>query len=507
MTFNSISFLIFFPVVTLVYFWLPHRIRRIWLLAASYYFYMCWNVRYAVLMALSTLITYAGGLLIGRSQAIEDETRRRRRKRLWLALCMVSNLGILFVFKYFYFALGFLNTLLSPFSIEIVQPGFTLLLPVGISFYTLQALGYAMDVYNGAIQPEKNVGRYALFVSFFPQLVAGPIERSKNLLSQMYERHFFNYDRVKSGLLLMLWGYFQKLVIADRVAVFVTSAYSGYANQSGLVLVIATLLFAVQIYCDFAGYTYIAIGAAQVMGFRLRDNFRQPYFAASMQAYWSRWHISLSTWLGDYIFTPLVWSRWTSRLPIIGKRIHKPPKYASLMVTFLISGLWHGANWTFVIWGGLHGVFQVMGGVLAKPRAKLYKKLKVDKTTLSFRFGQILTTFLLVCFSYIFFRANSVAAAFAIIARIPFTLRPWVLFDGTLYTLGLNQTEFTLTLFFIGVLTVGDLLQTKYKVRETLAKQNLVFRWTFYLFAILTIVVFGVYGPQYNATPFIYFQF
>ena len=343
MLFNSIDFLIFFPIVTIAYFLIPHKFRYLWLLAASYYFYMCWNPKYALLMATSTVITWASGILIDRvnNKKNKTEQEKTKEKKLWVALSFISNLAILFFFKYFDFALANVNAVLTQFNFELIQPAFDVVLPVGISFYTFQALSYTVDIYRKEIYAEKNILKYALFVSFFPQLVAGPIERSKNLLIQFNKENHFDYDRVKNGLLLMLWGFFMKLVIADRVAMVVDQVYNNYAQYAGFEIAIATVFFAIQIYCDFGSYSNIAIGAAQVMGFTLMENFRQPYFSKSVAEFWRRWHISLSSWFRDYLYIPLG-----------GNRKGKVRKYINLMIVFLTSGLWHGASWHFVVWGG-----------------------------------------------------------------------------------------------------------------------------------------------------------
>ena len=341
MLFNSFSYLIFFPIVVLLYFAIPYKARYLWLLAASYYFYMAWNPKYALLMALSTVLTYLSGLLIGRetrlTATVEAGSPVYRnaifRRKLWVFLSMISNLSILFLFKYFDFFIDNVNRVLGHLGMELLNPTFDVILPVGISFYTFQALSYTMDVYRGEIYVEKNLFKYALFVSLFPQLVAGPIERSKNLLVQINRRHTFDYERVKNGLLLMLWGFFLKLVIADRVAVIVNTVYNGYTNYHGLILAVATLFFGIQIYCDFYAYSLIAKGSAQVLGFRLMDNFKQPYFSRSIGEFWHRWHISLSTWFRDYLYIPLG-----------GNRKGTLRKYINVMIVFLVSGLWHGAN-------------------------------------------------------------------------------------------------------------------------------------------------------------------
>ena len=497
MLFNSISFLIFFPVVTLVYFLIPHKIRYLWLLGASYYFYMCWNPQYALLMATSTLLTYLSGLLIDQANKMEDQRKRNFWRKFWVAVSLILNLSILFFFKYFDFAVDNLNRVLGALNITLVQPEFDVILPVGISFYTFQALSYTMDVYRGDIYVERNVAKYALFVSFFPQLVAGPIERSKNLLTQIGQRHTFSFTRARDGLLLMLWGYFQKLVIADRVAILVNSVYGTWQHQTGVPLLVATLFFAIQIYCDFASYSNIAIGAAQVMGFKLMDNFDTPYFATSVAGFWRRWHISLTTWFRDYLYIPLG-----------GNRCGKVRHYLNIMIVFLASGLWHGASWTFVLWGFFNGAFQVVGSLLKPVRDRLVRIFLIDRSSFSHKLLKAAVTFGLINFTWVFFRADSIYAAIEIFKRFKNYFYPWMLVDGSLFTLGLKEPEFYLTLICIGVLFVVSLL--KYKgmhIRETLAKQGLWFRWLIYILAILAILNLGVYGPEFDASQFIYFQF
>ena len=293
MLFNSYEFLVFFPIVVLIYFIVPKKIRYVWLLIASYYFYMGWNAKYALLLLTSTVITYISGLLLA---AVKKEGKYEKAiKKSIVAVSFASNLSILFFYKYFDFAIENINVILAKFQMELLNPEFDVLLPVGISFYTFQALSYTMDVYRGDIYAEKNPLKYALFVSFFSQLVAGPIERSKNLLKQISQPHKFSYEKMCEGLMLMLWGYFMKMVIADRIAIFVDAAYGTEVLYDGKYLLLASVLFAFQIYCDFAGYSTIAIGAAKVMGFDLMENFNCPYYAESVAEFWRRWHISLSS--------------------------------------------------------------------------------------------------------------------------------------------------------------------------------------------------------------------
>ncbi len=483
MLFNSVSFLLFFPAVLLVNFALPHRARPLWLLAASYYFYMRWNPAYALLMLTSTAITYLSGLLI---------RRMRRRAKLWVALSFLSNLGILFFFKYYRFAAESLTALLWRFGVTWQAPVVDVLLPVGISFYTFQALSYTMDVYRGDVEAETSFLRYALFVSFFPQLVAGPIERSGHLLSQLAEKRPFDPEKFKSGALLMLWGYFQKMVIADRAALVVDQVYGCHEAYAGWTLVLATVLFAVQIYCDFGGYSAIAIGASRILGVELMQNFRQPYFARSVSEFWRRWHISLSTWFRDYLYIPLG-----------GNRRGVLRKYLNLMITFVLSGLWHGANWTYVAWGALNGAFQIIGD--AKNRL-----LKTQRRGQSFslRLLQRAVTFALICFTWVFFRAASMGDALCILRSMFSVNNLWIFTDGTLKTLGLTTLEWVVLAGSIGVLWAVDAARERGAAFQAqLARQPIAFRWMAYVCAIVFILLFGVYGVGFDAGQFIYFQF
>jgi D-alanyl-lipoteichoic acid acyltransferase DltB (MBOAT superfamily) len=500
--FNSLSFLVFFPVVSLFYFILPEKARNYWLLAASYYFYMNWNAKYALLLFGCTLVTYISGWLIGVSRkedqdAVPKKQRRTGSAKLYVAVSFLLNLGLLCWFKYTNFFLDNFRAVMQTFGVGIPVPNFDIVLPVGISFFIFQALSYTMDVYRGKVRVEKNFLKYALFVSFFPQLVAGPIERSDHLLKQFDEKHKLEPIRVERGLMLMLWGYFQKMVLADRVALLVNQVFNYYTAYAGFEIVAGAVFFAVQVYCDFAGYSNIAIGAAQVMGFDLMQNFREPYLARSVGEFWRRWHISLTLWFRDYLYFPLGGSR-------TGKLRH----YLNIMVVFLVSGLWHGAMWTYVIWGGMNGLFQMIGSLTAKRRAQFRQALHIKSTAFSYKLLQVCATFCLVDFSFIFFRANSVSDAFGMIARLFSTFNPWILLDGTLYTLGLNQKDFLITLAAVGVLFAVDVFHRKgMELRSSLLRQNRLFRWAVCYGAIFTILIFGSYGPDYNAASFIYFRF
>lgn len=494
MLFNSFQFLIFFPAVTLIYFIIPKKLRYIWLLAASYFFYMCWNVKYIILIAASTGITWFCGLMLGRCG-------KPGGKKLIVAGGVLSNLFILFFFKYFDFFLDNINRLLKVFHLTMLDNPFSFLLPVGISFYIFQALGYLIDVYRGDTEPERNLLRYALFVSFFPQLVAGPVERSGRLLKQLRDvdkMKLWNYDRIASGFVMMAWGLFQKMVIADRLAIFVDAVFSNVHACGTVETVLGAIAFSFQIYCDFAGYSAVAIGAARVMGFELMENFNTPYFAVSIADFWHRWHISLSTWFRDYVYIPLG-----------GNRRGKGKKYRNLLITFLASGLWHGASWTYVVWGGLHGLYQIIGEALKPVKAKVMEKCGVRTGAESFRLGQIMITFCLTAFAWIFFRAETLSGAFYYLQRMFTRWNPWVLFDQSLYTWGLDMVEFHILMAALAVLLLADLVRYRKQmdIGCFLQKQNLWFSWAVVILLVIGILVYGEYGIHFDSKQFIYFAF
>lgn len=499
MQFNSIDFMLYFPVVLALYFLVPKKLREVWLLAASYYFYMSWNAKYAVLIGGSTVITYISGLLMARYPG--KDAGQVRAKKLIMFFCMGINLGILAVFKYGNFALESVASVLQMLHISTVQRRLNLLLPVGISFYTFQALGYIVDVYRGDVEVERRFTRYALFVSFFPQLVAGPIERSRNLLLQMKNIEtikLWNARRTASGAILMVWGFFMKMVIADRAALLVDTVFNQYRMYGSAELTAAILGFTIQIYCDFGSYSMIAIGAARIMGFELMENFNTPYFARSIRDFWGRWHISLSTWFKDYLYIPLG-----------GNRKGQFRKAVNIMIVFLVSGLWHGANWSFVVWGGLHGLYQVIGDGLKPYKQKMTEIFQVKTECLSWKFLQTAVTFFLVAFAWIFFRADTVADAFGIIKRIVTKPTPWLFSNGGIYQLGLDRVEMNILIIAAVILFLVDLIRYRKKqmLDAFLFEQNLWFEWLVVIGLIAMIFLFGEYGPMFDAQQFIYFQF
>lgn len=489
MLFNSLKFLIFFPIVTLVYFLIPQRVKYLWLLAASYYFYMCWNPEYAILIAISTVITWLSGVFI-------DKGKTPLARKLTVAASFTINLAILFYFKYFYFTMDNINALRAFMHLDALKPRFDVILPVGISFYTFQALSYTVDVYRGDVEPEKNPLKYALFVSFFPQLVAGPIERSKNLLSQVNAEHHFDYNRARCGLLVMLWGFFLKLVIADRAAIVVNTVYNDMSNFTGVQLAAATVCFAVQIYCDFESYSTIAKGAARVMGFELMDNFHQPYFSCSIAEFWRNWHISLSTWFKDYLYIPLG-----------GNRKGSVRKYMNLMIVFLVSGLWHGASWNFVIWGAVHGMYQVVGGITANFRRFFCAVLGIDRDTAQYRWFQRIITSALVTFAWIFFRSADLTQSVAVIKSIFTNFAPWSLYNGGLCAMGLDISNIAVLFAAAAVLFCVSVAKSRGEITGYIENMHVFARWPIYFGLLFSVLIFGIYGPQFSAAQFIYFQF
>ena len=498
MLFNSIDFLIFLPIVLVIYYIIPMKYKHIWLLISSYYFYMCWNAKYVLLIFVSTVITYLSGILIDKVEKTwPDVNDIGKYKKLILALSFVSNLGILFYFKYINFTLDIVTRVLSKMNISMNVPVFDVILPVGISFYTFQALSYSVDVYRGEVAPEHDFFRYALFVSFFPQLVAGPIERSKNLLTQLREPRKFDFGYAFDGILLMLWGFFLKIVLADRIAIFVDTVYGDCEHYQGIYLIVATVLFAVQIYCDFSGYSSIAMGTAKLLGIELMDNFNAPYLSTSVADFWRRWHISLTSWFKDYLYIPLGGSK---------KGILR--KYFNKMIVFMLSGLWHGAQLTFVVWGAINGLYQVIGEILMPIRKKVSDIIGINRNSEGFYALSAIATFALVDFTWIFFRADSLGRAIYIIKSILNTENIWTLFDGSLYNCGLDEKNFRLMVIAVIILLIADILKRKgIRVREIILRQDGYIKCLVVSFSILLIMVFGKYGPAYDAVNFIYFQF
>lgn len=495
MFFNSLHYVLFLPLVVAFYFFIPARRRWVFLLAASYYFYMCWKMEYIVLIAASTLVDYFAGLRMG-------QTKDRGKRKRYLVLSLISNLGILFAFKYFNFFNESARAAFSYFDITYNIPYFDVLLPVGISFYTFQTLSYTIEVFRGRQKPEKHLGIFALYVAFFPQLVAGPIERSTNLLPQFYKEQKFSYDNATNGLKLIIWGLFKKVVIADRIGVMVATIFNNPQQYSGVEYILGASLFAYQVYCDFSGYSDIAIGTAQIFGIKLMTNFRRPFHAISLSELWQRWHISLSTWFRDYLYIPLG-----------GSRGSKWRTYFNVFFIFFVSGLWHGAAWTYVIWGSVHGIFLVLEMFSLNARKRLFGRFNFNEKNILYRGLGLLYTMTIFNFALLIFRALNVQDAFYMIRHlfdgVPKMLHGLVSGDylvvrELLRGLGLSQKELIVVILAIVVLEGAQLLQIRGSLREQLSRKPMPLRWAVYYSLVASIIFFGAFNMSQQ---FIYFQF
>lgn len=489
MLFNSIQFAVFFPVVTAVYFALPNRYRVPFLAVASYIFYMAWVPSYVFLLLFSTFVSY------GAARVIENSKSVGMRRTMFVAGLGV-NLGILFLFKYFNFFNDSLQWLFSLFSLPYHTPDWRLLLPVGISFYTFQTVGYVVDVYRGQVPAERNPWLFALYVSFFPQLVAGPIERAGSLMPQLRAHHDLDYQLATDGMKLMAWGLFKKVVVADRLGSIVAVVYANPENYTGPALAIATIMAAWQIYCDFSGYSDIAIGAAQIMGIRLMNNFERPFFARSLPELWRRWHISLTTWFRDYLFFPMGGSR--------GGALNT---MRNVVVVFAICGLWHGANWTFVLWGTFTGVLLCASMVTQPLRRAVTARLGFNRIPRIHAAMQTLITFGLFSIVGILFRAQNIQDAAAIYSRL-FTgwLDPYQggSFRDFVYTLGLTKVEtFWLAVGVLAILIGVEAVQERGPIAPRIQRYPVWARWCMYYAFILLVICLGVF----DESPFVYFQF
>ena len=469
MVFNSLQFLVFFGIVTSAYFLLAHKYRWALLLLASCYFYMAFLPVYLGILGLTIVIDYFAGIYLERFQG--------GAKKIFLGCSLLANLGVLAVFKYYFFFSDNFNFLANYFSLPVHFPVFNFLLPIGLSFHTFQAMSYTIEVYRGNQKAERNFGIYSLYVMFYPQLVAGPIERPQNLIHQFYEKHVWDTARVKSGLLQMMQGFFKKVVIADRLAMVVDPAYANLSNQSSLNLIIASIFYSFQIYCDFSGYSDIAIGASRVMGFKLMNNFNAPYTAKSIPDFWRRWHISLSTWFKDYVYFSLG-----------GNRVSVPRWYINIMIVFILSGFWHGASWNFVIWGALHGLFQLMGLTLNR----VFPHLAADQLrSVAGIWMYRLFTFLLVTIAWVFFRIPKFGDIQIYFRQIT---------QGTFsdpISLAFNTNELLFSILLIVGLYLYDLKRDKIKV------DSVQLFWPIMAGMAFLIYFFGVF----NMKQFIYFQF
>lgn len=480
MLFNSLQFVYFFIVVTALYYIIPHKFKWVLLLISSCYFYMAFEPIYILILGFTIVIDYIAGI------QIEQSTGKKRK--FFLILSLIANIGVLAIFKYYNFLNGNISVFLNTMGYQNHIPYLSILLPIGLSFHTFQAMSYTIEIYRDNYKAERHFGIYALYVMFYPQLVAGPIERPQNILHQFFKKHSFNYNNVANGLKLMAWGFFKKVVISDRLSGIVDQVYSNPNSFQGLPLFLTTVFFAFQIYCDFSGYSDIAVGAARVMGFELIENFNKPYFSKSIAEFWQRWHMSLSTWFRDYLYIPLG-----------GNRVKMPRQFFNLLITFLISGLWHGASWTFIVWGALNGVFQIIDSLTKNKRKKIVSLLPSQLNGLV-AFCSILFTFLLVCSTWIFFRAKTIKDGVYILTH-----------SLTLHNKGVamlltsqNVLDIAFSLLGLSILFGVEYSCNKTTVVNYLNSKPKYFRWTFYYSLIMIILLLGKFDSNQQ---FIYFQF
>ena len=482
-SFTSLKYILFFIVVAVFCYKLKPKLRNLLLLAASLFFYAAFGADNLPYLLASTVLTYAS------AQLIEKELLGKRK--LWLVLALVLNLGMLFVFKYFNFFAGLAFGCLSSLGVSADDRTLKLLLPVGISFFVFQTTGYLMDVYRGKLKAEKSIIDYALFAAYFPGIVSGPIQRAGDMLPQYKTQQKFSWNSLRAGFLQFLWGVFKKMVIADRIAVLVNTAYADPSVSTGFQLIVAALCYSVQIYCDFSAYSDMAIGSSRMMGIKLMQNFDRPYSAVSLQDFWRRWHISLSTWFRDYLYFPLG-----------GNRCSKARGYLNIIIVFLVSGLWHGAALNFIVWGFLHGIYQVFGKIFQPHRDKIRESLHISHDSKMLGVFRRLCTFALVTFAWIFFRASSIADAFTIIGKI-FT-QPFPI--GGVSALGLSYPALIVLALSASALFAADWAENRYAISKKLCA-SFVPRFAVYFVLLVSILIFGSYGAGFDPMDFVYFKF
>ena len=528
MAFTSISFLIFLSALTLVYYVVPKKIQWCVLLAASYAFYLFSGIPQVAFLIFTPLVNFCAGLVMQRMRdafraqtGLTKEQRREAKKAVnkrihrVQVLTVIIHLLVLGAVKYLNSTIDNLNSMFTLFRFDARLPLVNIIVPMGISFYTFASIGYIIDVGRGKYDAERNLGRYALFVSFFPSIIQGPINRYDDVGKQLAEPHRFSYENLTYGAQLILWGFFKKLVIADRAAMIARTTFvENVGGFSGTVLFIGALAYAAQIYGDFSGGIDIARGAAQVLGIDMPKNFERPYFSTTISEYWRRWHITLGAFMRDYVFYPVMLSKPVTRLGARARKLfggHAAkivPSVITSFVVFFLVGIWHGATWNYVAYA-VYNAIVVAGGVALTPAlAKLTEKLRIRTDVFSWKLFQIIRTFLIACVGKILAHSYSLKAALVTIKKICTEVTPWVLTDGTLFKLGLDQLEMFILFVALLVLVMVSVLQERgVKMRETIARQNLAFRWVLFILAIMAVILFGVYGSRYNAAEFIYANF
>lgn len=530
MNYVSWEFLVFLAATIIVYFAAPKKVKWCVLLIASYVFYLFSGLDNLVFMLTSTCVTFFGGLWLGKLHGEEKaavfegedaaaqkkayKAAMKKKRNRAAALILVINLGILVFLKYYNFAASTIDTLLGMAGLRKFVPEFDLLLPLGISFYTFQSSGYVIDVCKGKYEPDRNLFKFALFVSFFPQIVQGPIGRYDDLAHQLYEPHKPEYRRCKFGFQLLIWGYFQKLVIADRMMLLCINVFDNYTQYAGFEFIVASLIYGVQLYCDFAGGVNVCRGAAQILGITMAENFEQPFFATTLSDFWRRWHMSLGNWMKDYLFYPLAMSKPVKKMARKASQKHGlafgalVPNCIPSLVVFFIIGIWHGASWAYVAFGLYNGGLIALSVLLTPVFAKMNTALKINTERFSWRVWQMVRTLILITISRILVRPEGLTEAVYILKSIFTTFNPWILFDGSLFEMGLDKLNFGVAAVSTLVLTiVGVLHENGWHLREKLDEQGLLFRWFIMMCAILSVLILGSYGPAFVATEFIYQAF
>ena len=528
MVFNSLGFLLFFPATAFLYYLIPGKHQWKFLLAASTFFYLFASLKFGLFLIGTTATAYFAASGIDRIEKYQDSVLRQKRqnigaeqikdfrsrckkqKKRILAAALVFNFGILAFLKYFNFFTGSLNHFFAAVRLPLSLPVFRLFLPLGISFYTFQAMGYLIDVYRGKYPPERNPARLALFLSFFPQIMEGPIGRYNDLAPQLFEPHKFDYDRAKFGAQLMLWGYFKKVVIADRAGILVNAVYDTYTRYTGPQIAIAAVVYAIQIYADFSGYIDIATGAAQFMGIRVAKNFNRPYFSKSVAEFWRRWHITLGTWFRDYLFYPVSLSRLSIRIGRFGRKHIRGsfgkniPTFFGLAVVWVTTGLWHGAAWHYVMYGVYYGALIILSVLFRPVFDRINRTLHIRTDVTLWKAFRVARTFTLVCIGFILFRADSMAAALSMLRSVFLMTHPAS--HNSLLHGDFSRTDLVFLIVSIGVLLVVSVLQRKHSLRKELAARSTAVRWTVYCAAALAVVFMGVFLSS-DPIQFIYFQF
>ncbi len=483
MLFNSNEFYVFLPIVFALYWLFPQKHRWFFLLISSYYFYMSWEVKYVALIFATTVISYGTALLM-------ERTEDKKKKKFWLVLALVLAIGVLFFYKYFNFLSDSVTKVLQSMAIPVQGLTLKLLLPAGISFYTFQVIGYLVDVYRGDVKACRHFGKYAAFISFFPQILSGPIARTRDLMPQIEREHTFDCDKAIAGAKQIAWGFFKKIAIADTLVSYVDMIYNQVDQFTGLPLVAATILFAFQIYCDFSGYSDMAIGVAKLFDVDLMTNFRSPYFSASIKEFWSRWHISLSSWFRDYVYIPLG-----------GSRRGEFRTKVNLFLTMMVSGLWHGANWTFVLWGAINGIGQAIERSLLK-----YFPPKKERSWL-----RVAGTFVFVCFAWIFFKANTIADAGYVVSHlftgiwnpVAYVTEGFQAFRLASLAQTTGLKDLLVCVCCILVLLANDFIELKTSLWTWLGKYKKPVRYAFYFLLLFVIL----YSRKLGDYQFVYFQF